>query len=83
MGIRGVGHGQSVLQHIDIGRGQTDLNLARAVGTCCVEHHVAVAFLFLIRGFVVLGLSCEQAGTEHERQSYQGFGIERSFFHFV
>ena len=57
VGIGGIGNGQAVLEHVDIGRWQTNLNLSRAVGAGCVEHHVAVA-LFLSVCIFVLCIRC-------------------------
>lgn len=53
MGVGSVGNGQAVLQYVDVGGGQSDLNFARAIGAGCVEHHVAVAFFFRMRRRVV------------------------------
>ena len=68
VGIGGIGNGESVLQHIDVGGGESDLDLARAVGAGRVEHHVAVALLlgvvrplsFILRA----GRGCHNGGKD-------------------
>ena len=47
MRVGRVGDGESVLEHVDIGRGQADLDFARAVGAGRIEHHVAILLFFL------------------------------------
>ena len=45
MWIGGVGDRQTILQHVNICRRQAYLNLTRTIGTCGIEHHVAITFL--------------------------------------
>lgn len=47
MGV-GVEHdGNAVFEYIDIATGQADGYFARAVGGCCIEHHIAIALFFI------------------------------------
>ena len=65
MRVGGIGNRNAVLQHIDIGRGQTDLNLSRPVGAGCVQHDISVAFFVTFLFILRLGI---RYGTSHSQQ---------------
>lgn len=79
MRIGGVGNGQAVLQHIDVGRGQANLNFTRTIGAGCVEHHVTVAFFLRMRRSVPF--LCGYIHANHQKHHATDYCYKR--FHAI
>ena len=50
MRIRIIYHRQTIFEYIHITTGQTDRDFTRTIGTSRIQHDIAIAFLFRIRG---------------------------------
>ena len=83
--VGGISDGDTVFQYVDVGRGESDLDFARAVGTGGIQHDVTVTFFFTVRRIIVLGgsiLFLRQRASTCQSQKHCGCtGLSENLFH--